>query len=348
MSRKKLIGKVVSVTYAGLFMYSGWGKLKSAGRSAFEQTLSELGVPDTMQRPLGGGISIGELVLGLSNLSCSTLARRVSGGVLGVFAAVGVFAQSSGKTTYCNCFGSAHGEKLGLGTAFRNLVLLLPGVFVDPSVKNLGRLGTKSNGESRLGAAWIPALGILIQGLQIVYLAVISKKQQEIAIQSRDSSINRPRANRDFEVDISGSRIPNFQLLDLNNDTVSRDDILSGGLPIAMVFIDPGGCERCFDLLEPLKNLCAKSAGNIGIVIISTKSDKFPPEVFEGVSGARILFQEKYEYFQEIDLKKVPAGLILDRTGTVIRGFVVGKDEVVDAVSYSVWSNSTTADASVN
>lgn len=71
-------------------------------------------------------------------------------------------------------------------------------------------------------------------------------------------------------------------------------------------------------------------------------------EVFGGVSGATILFQEKYEYFQEIDLKKVPAGLMLDRTGTVIRGFVVGKDEVIDAVSYLAWSNSTTTNSSVN
>lgn len=231
-------------------MYSGSEKLKSKGRSAFEETLGELGVPEPMQRPLGGGIIIGELILGLSNLSCSTLARRVSGGVLGVFAAVGVLAQSSGKTTYCNCFGSAHGEKLGLRTALRNLALLMPGILIDPSVKKLGRIGTKNIGKSTVRAAWIPALGIVIQGVQIVYLAIIAKKQQQMAIQVRDNSSNRPRANRDFEVDISGSRIPNFQLLDWNNNTISRDDIISRGLSIAMVFIDPGGARDASTLLS--------------------------------------------------------------------------------------------------
>lgn len=255
-------------------------------------------------------------------------------GTLIVFSSVAGMAQKTGRRPYCNCFGSIARDRLGWSTIRRNLLLALPGLALEVGqVEGLRANVVKRSLAIRLRSRQldINLLRMLLGGVQFAYLVIVARNQQRLmTVVSR--TMQTPQSGT-LTNRMSGTVVEDFALTDLRGTSVTRSDVLAHHRPVGMVFIDPTGCERCIELVNPIAELGRELEGKAILVIVTTRGSEFGVESYAAVApnhaNVYVLFQNGYEYFEKIGISKVPSACVLNRNGVVLTEFAVGHEAVL-------------------
>lgn len=120
-------------------LVAGVGKL--VGLEAFCDTLSSVGVPRAARRCTAIGIAIAEITLGVGLWVpvVHRWAALVSAFLLGAFSLAGLLFDS--RRVRCNCFGPLFDDRLGKGTAIRNLPLVVGAFWIGANASPVGTFG---------------------------------------------------------------------------------------------------------------------------------------------------------------------------------------------------------------
>jgi uncharacterized membrane protein YphA (DoxX/SURF4 family) len=118
---QEMIGVCVAFV-ATLFLYAGTAKLLSL--SAFRRDLLLIPyLPRSWSRPIGVGVPLAEVAIGISLLLGLEAGKIAAIAMLTVFSTIALLAHSRNQQVPCNCFGVDHSEQLSLATIARNSVL---------------------------------------------------------------------------------------------------------------------------------------------------------------------------------------------------------------------------------
>lgn len=329
---KKTTYGIICVTYSVIFILSGISKTMNL--SQFQSTLGELGVKKHLQRSISIMVVAIELFVGVLCLTLPRLALRLAIVLLALFSAIAGVAEVRGKHPSCRCFGSVSDTPIGWSTIRRNAVLMLPGIVleVSPNLSRFANMNKSSGvGVSKSRPVTVVAL-MLLAALQVFYGILIARSQQRV--EGKLTELQKIPASSGDKISRRGEMIPDFQLDNLDGISVSWKEISSQNLPVALVFIDPSGCNKCIQLLSPIVELSKELAGRANIVVVTTKGEKYGTDAYfvarDTGPNLLVLFQEHYEVFEAIRVEKVPSALIAATNGKITEGFFHGEQEIIN------------------
>jgi uncharacterized membrane protein YphA (DoxX/SURF4 family) len=242
---------------AVVFTVAGLAKL--AAPRALRETLLEFGLPSRAAAVGAFALPLAELAVAV--LLLPTVTARWA--ALGAFVLLGGFcvaigrALARGERPECGCLGSVHSEPIGPGTLVRDVVLAAVAVFVAAA-------GPGRSAGDVFGGVHVSALAIVFGG--IVALQGWFLRQlfgQNGRLLARVRALEGDATQRALEGLAIGSEAPALELPDHR----ALDEVLAGGLPVALVFSSPG-CESCTQLLPELRRLRAERDGELEILLI--------------------------------------------------------------------------------
>ncbi|WP_353063680.1 MauE/DoxX family redox-associated membrane protein [Tunturibacter psychrotolerans] len=320
-----------------VFLIAGVAKFVS--RQSTREMLEDFGLPDSL-------VPVSIILLPLSEL-CVAVALFItpsarSGGVaaltlLGAFC-VGIGVNLHfGRRPSCQCFGQLGSSPVSRYTIFRNLLLMaLAGVVLwRPSAYTALALPIQQ------AALLLAVFGICL-GLFIVFLLFQLTAQngrillafEELSSRQPGTALSGAATSRAINTGVGlpiGSRAPNFQLAELSGRLRTLADLLHGGSPLLLTFVDPG-CGPCHALLPSLVRWQHEDP-RLRFILISRGTAE---ENLEKVANARnipVLLQVDREVQQVYEALGTPSMLHVAPDGSIGSGVAQGSEQIGALVS---------------
>ncbi len=326
---------ICRLSLALVFLMAGVAKFVS--RQSTREMLEDFGLPDSL-------IPVSIILLPLSEL-CVAFALFITpsarpGGVaaltlLGAFC-VGIGVNLHfGRRPSCQCFGQLGSSPVSRNTIFRNLLLMaLAGVVIwRPSTYHALALPIQQ------AALLLAVFGIGLGLLSVFLLFQLTAQNGRMLLALEELSARQPspagaapaRAiNTGVGLPI-GSPAPHFQLPDLSGRARTLADLLRGGIPLLLTFVDPG-CGPCHALLPSLVRWQHEDS-RLRFILISRGT---PEENLEKVASARnipVLLQADREVQQVYEAFGTPSMLHVAPDGFIGSGVAQGSEQIGALVS---------------
>lgn len=294
-------------------VFAAAGVAKLADRDGSRQAIVDFGVPAALVGPLGVFLPLAELAVAAALVPTTT----AWWGAVGALALLSLFAAAiganlaRGRKPECRCFGQLHSAPAGWSTLARNAILAAPAAFV------VWRGGEEGVGPSVIG--WVGTLSAA-QGLGLFAAVLVAGLLAA-----------RWWAQRTAGLPV-GAPAPAFDLLDLEDERVTLDYLLSFGKPVLLFFTDPG-CDYCAELLPEAGRWQDELADELTIAILSCDD----PEENRAMSNehglSRVLLEEDLEVSEAYRVSGTPSAVLVTLDGTIGSSLAESAEEIEDLVS---------------
>lgn len=264
MSALAFASFVARLLLAAIFAVAAWAKVRD--REATRMAAMGLGVPRPLSRPVAAVLPAVELLVAVALIvtALAPIGALAAAMLLGAFTVLLAGNLVAGRRPACACFGAASASPIGGATLGRNAVLLVAAALVaargvDGGADALGAFSALSVAQiwamAALGVSAVAfACGVRLAVDLVAQNGRLLERVERLEHQM-SSSISPPQLppveSRRRPGLPTGAAAPRFALADLRSATVSIDDLLSGGLPLVLVFVEPA-CAACVALGDEL------------------------------------------------------------------------------------------------
>jgi uncharacterized membrane protein YphA (DoxX/SURF4 family) len=301
---------------------------KLADRRGTQATLVEFGLPAVFAAP--GAIALPVVELSIAVLLLPTLTAQwgalAAAATLIVFSAAIVRSLARGEQPDCNCFGQLHPVPVGPPALLRNLALA--GVAVAVAAAGPGQsLSTALAGVNPLAA------------VAVVTLVAILASQSWFGyhlFRQNGRLLERIRALEDRREEQQGrqhpglpesTQAPEFELPDIAGRRRSLEQLLAGGLPVALAFLDPD-CGACTPLLPRLAQLRSERAGELELAILTRGGRDETRARINGYEFDTVLLQVEHEVADAFHIHRVPSAVLVGADGRIASPVAVGPSAI--------------------
>jgi uncharacterized membrane protein YphA (DoxX/SURF4 family)/peroxiredoxin len=293
---------------------------KLADRDGSRRAAREFGVPESLAEPFSLLLPLAELAIAAALLPGAS-ARAAAAAAAALFLAFAVAVAAvliRGRRPDCHCFGRLHPTPVGRGTIGRNAALVAMAGLA--AVAGPG----KGVGEGLAGVDVTPvgvALTVvaLVLGLEGWFGWQLFRQNgrliERVQALEESTAVGGVHVRESAGLTV-GEHAPGFVLDDLNGGRRALDDLLAGGLPVALVFSDPD-CGACAGLVPQLEQIGEERAGSLEIALISRGTPADNRARLEGRRLDHILLQREREVFAAYGVHTVPSATIVDEHGRI-------------------------------
>lgn len=318
---------LVRLTLTGVFAISGVAKL--ADHAGTRRALEGFGVPPRFTSPLVLLLPIAELATAALLLPASVAGLGVACALalLGVFTIAIAVALARGRTPPCNCFGQLSARPISRRTLARNgLLLALAGslawagrdtshpdfIIWARSIESSGIMLalTALNSAVIVGLAWLALMLWRQQGRLLVRLDALEANRLAPPARAR-----MPEGVAPAGLPL-GAVAPDFELLDLAGQRVTRNALLERGNPLLLIFVDPG-CGPCNVFLPTVAEWQRSVATRLSITVVSrgTAAENRAKQEAYGIQN--LLFQRDAELATAYGVGIVPSAVVITPDGHI-------------------------------
>ena len=314
------------VVLAATFVTSGTAKLFDP--TGTRKALHDLGAPAALAPPLSRVLPWIELAvaLGLFVTATSWLASGVAAGLLAVFTAVIARNLIAGRRPDCRCFGQIGAGPIGRGTVARNVVLLAiatvpvaagPDVGGPDLVGGAAALLTHEPVGVTLGIAL--AIGLAIQSR---FLGQLLAQNGRLLVR-----LEQLEERRGLQLDPTpgppavglaiGAQAPSFSLVGLHGETLTLAALTAIGLPVGIVFMDPG-CGPCNAMLPDLGRWQREHVGRLTLAVVSRGTPEANRAKAAEHGLRHVLLQKNREVADSYRAPATPSAVVVSPEGLIV------------------------------
>jgi hypothetical protein len=253
-----------------------------------------------------------------------------------LFSAAIALARVRGEEPDCHCFGRLHAAPAGRATLARNVALAGVTAFVlvagwnDSGASVAGAFGGLS-GAAAAGVAGGIVLGGLLALQGWFSWQLFRQNGRLIArVEALETTLGGESA---YDGGLpTGSEAPAFELPDLDGRSVSLEDLLSPGLPLVLVFSDPG-CGACGPLMPTIGRLQRARQGELETAVVTHVGAQENIARLGDAAIEPVLLQREHEVAEAYAANGVPAAVLIDPDGTIASPLAWGAAGVEELLS---------------
>jgi thiol-disulfide isomerase/thioredoxin len=326
------------VLLAGVFVVAAVGKLMDLPGS--RRALVGFGVSESVANYAGTLLPFLELAVAASLLVQPSARWGAAGALilLGAFVAGITRALMRGQTPDCHCFGRIHSAPAGRSQIGRNSVLAAVAAFViveGPGPTINGWVAARTAAE---------VVAVLLGTAVLLLLAACFQLWRD---RERFSAAIAELSRTGMRPGLSvGTLAPDFSARDMDGAVFTLEDLRSRGLPVALIFGEPG-CGPCSAILPALPRWQQNLAGTltIGLVGLPTyvRYDRLAAKTGASI---REVYERDPELAREVDelnalltsyrLRATPSAVIVTSEGTIASATVDGRPAIEALIHLAV------------
>lgn len=346
---------IVRLLLVAIFGLSGIAKLFDPEGS--EKAFGDFGLPKFLQKPMVYLLPAFELAVAgtLLFVTTSWFGAIGAAGLFVIFTVGMLYQMAKGNAPDCHCFGQIRSEPVGVTSVLRNVAfLILAGFLVLQGQNTQGLSLVNSNQDIMQIVIGIAVVVLLLAA--VLFLKKISEQQTQIMrrielmelVAREGDAVERDHAGHPHEGMPIGAVVPEFELPDLNGETVSKGSLLAEKLPTLFLFVSPT-CNPCKALVPEFDSWQKGLAGKINFVFISNGNAAENRDKFGSNVSKVMLLQKDREVTDLLRAKWTPTALLMDGEGRIashaaagdnaIRE-LVGKLRTDDPAKFSYFTNS--------
>ncbi len=329
----------IRLLISGVFLISGVAKtLDFRGARVAARNF---GAPHRISGFVAGSLIGAELLIGV--LLLFNISARIGAAASFALLAIFVIAISRllfrGETPDCHCFGQIQTQPVGKSLLVRNFVLLglslflvLVPVFEIDFVAVFLREMSGISAVSALFGLFLVTIGAL--------LAVIPLMSKLRGSRDKLADLNASDlARKGLENQISaepglpvGAGISEFELIDMNGETLSLHSVLQDGLPVLVVFVGPN-CVPCGALADNFEEWAIELEEKARVLLISDGGHALNMEKFGTVNCSRMLLQRNNAANEAFNVRWTPAAVVLGRNQRIASRSAFGDSAMRELVA---------------
>lgn len=308
---------------AAVFGVAAFGKL--ADREGSEKALNDFRVPKALVPALIYLLPLSEIVVAISLLfvEISWFGAIGAAGLFAVFTGGMVYQFAKGNAPDCHCFGQIHSEPVGVSSILRNVALIAIAVVLivaGPLNQGVNLAGTDQDVmQFVIGIAVIGLLAVVVY-----FLKKISEQQVQIMrrielmelVAQEGGSVEREEVSSPHEGLPIGGHFPDFELLDVNANSVSLTRLKEQATPTLFFFVSPT-CNPCKALLPEIDAWRKELMGKVNFVFISNGKAQDNIDKFGNDPMRPILLQKQRELAEAVKAQWTPTVILMDANGRV-------------------------------
>lgn len=314
---------ILRFALAAVFGIAGIAKLFDPAGS--EKAFGDFGLPKFLAKPMVYLLPAVELAIAgmLLFITTSWFGAIGAAGLFVIFTTGMLYQMAKGNAPDCHCFGQIHSEPVGVTSVLRNAVFLILAAFIVLQGRTAQGLSLVNSDQDIM--QFVIGIAVLVLLFTaVLFLKKISEQQTQIMrrielmeLVARDGGeVERDEAGHPNEGLPIGAIVPNFELPDLNGETVSVESLRSERLPVLFLFVSPT-CNPCKALLPEFDLWQKELAGKINFVFISNGDASENREKFDGDAAKVMLLQKDREITNLLKAKWTPTALLMDADGRV-------------------------------
>ncbi len=308
---------------ATVFGVAAFGKL--ADRDGSEKALNDFGVPKALVPALIYLLPISEIVVAILLLfvEISWFGAIGAAGLFAVFTGGMVYQFAKGNAPDCHCFGQIHSEPVGVSSILRNVALIaIAVVLIVAGPANQGVNLARTDQDVMQFVIGVAVIGLL--ATVVYFLKKISEQQVQIMrrielmelVAQEGGSVEREEVSSPHEGLPIGGHFPDFELLDVNANTVSLTRLKEQATPTLFFFVSPT-CNPCKALLPEIDAWRKELMGKVNFVFISNGKAQDNIDKFGNDPMRPILLQKQRELAEAVKAQWTPTVILMDANGRV-------------------------------
>lgn len=342
---------IARLALAAVFAVAGVAKLMDLAGS--RKAVADFGVPERLAPAAGLALPLAELGIALLLLPTATARWGALGALILLLAFIAAIGASlaRGRAPDCHCFGQLHSEPAGPSTLVRNGILAAVAAFVlvagwsDSGASLADPFGDLSAFDATLLVGELLLLGVVA----LLGWAVVQLMSQNGRLLTRLDEIEAGRAGEPSAAAPAagpaqtatrptgqpvGTTAPDFSLPDQIGTTVTLENLRPAGSRLLLLFTDPG-CGPCRQVLQHVRQWrqAARASDPLQIEVIS-QGDRMANVARVHEYGLdRVLLQQGREVAQAYAVGGTPAGVLIERDGTIGAPLAGGFEAIRDLVA---------------
>jgi peroxiredoxin/uncharacterized membrane protein YphA (DoxX/SURF4 family) len=285
---------------------------KFADQPGTRRALADFGAPSGSLKALGLLLPLAELATAVALLfQPSARWGALSAAILLVVFVAGIArAMARGEAPDCHCFGQISSSPAGPRTLVRNVVLIVPAIFLvayGPGTSIDAWVSARSTAE--LVAFFTGVAGVAL-GAMCVRLWLTNRRL-------RDDLERANEALAAFPPGLPiGADAPDFALPNVDGRMTTLEALLAEGKPIALVFVSQN-CDACHVMLPDLARWQTTLPDRITIALLGTGKKKELRKLAEGYGLTNMLVQDEAEVFRAYHAAATPSVVIVGPDGHI-------------------------------
>lgn len=314
---------VLRLALATVFGVAAFGKL--ADREGSEKALNDFGVPKSLIPASVYLLPISEIAVAITLLfvEVSWFGAIGAAGLFAVFTSGMIYQLAKGNAPDCHCFGQIHSEPVGMTGILRNVALLaIAVVLIVAGRANQGVNLTSTNQDVMEFVIGIAVIGLL--AAVVYFLKKISEQQVQIMrrielmelVSQEGGEVAREEVTHPHEGLPIGGHFPDFELLDVNANTVSLATLKEQGTPTLFFFVSPT-CNPCKALIPEIDQWRKELMGKVNFVFVSNGKAQDNIDKFGNDPMRPILLQKQRELAEAVKAQWTPTVILMDANGRV-------------------------------
>lgn len=329
---------VLRLALTGVFGVAAFGKL--IDREGSKKALNDFGVPKVLVPAFIYLLPSAEILVGVSLLfvEVSWFGAIGAASLFALFTGGMIYQYAKGNAPDCHCFGQIHSEPVGVTSILRNLALLAIAVVLIVA----GRANQGLNLVSAEQNVMQVVIGIAVIGLLaavIYFLKRISEQQVQIMrrielielVSQEGGSVERQEVSSPHEGLPIGGHFPDFELFDLNANTVSLTKLKEQEMPTLFFFVSPT-CNPCKALLPEIDAWRKELMGKVNFVFVSNGKAQDNIDKFGNDPMRPILLQKQREVAEAVKAQWTPTVILMDANGRVASHATAGDVAIRDLI----------------
>lgn len=336
-------GVVLGIRLLLAVVFGVAGMAKLADREGSRSALDGFGLPARLTKPGAVVLPLAELLVAAGLLVPVSAWWALAGAstMLAVFITAIMVSMARGVAPDCHCFGQLHSEKAGWRTLARNFLLAAVagvGVAAGASASRISPWGWL---RAISAAEQILTLVTVVLGLTVLVFGwlVLELLRQHGRILVRLEALEGDPASRNATQTglPAGALAPAFQLESLDDQPMSLAALQARGLPVLLVFTDPG-CGPCNALLPDVARWQRELRAELTIALVSRG------ELDQNRAKARqyalrdVLVQKDHEVAADYHAYGTPAAVVVTAVGRIASQVAVGTRAITALVEDSLAS----------
>jgi peroxiredoxin/uncharacterized membrane protein YphA (DoxX/SURF4 family) len=322
---------LLRVTLAAVFGLAGFAKL--ADRLTAARSLVDFGVPASVANPAAVLLAAVELTCAIALLPATSAWFGAVGvmAMLVLFITVIAASLARGRRPACHCFGQLHSKPIGAHTLVRDFVLLL-------AAGNIVALGRGQSGSSLADVArsaalasptsWLVALSLAsTTGLILIAFHLLKQNGRLLLrLEAIEAKLGIDSAAALAPGLPAGAAAPSFMLPSLDDGRVSLATLRHRGLPVLLVFAEPG-CGACEALLSDVGVWQRRHADRLTVAVVSRGDAETNRTKAARHEVRRVLLQQDREVSEAYKVAGIPSAVLITE-GAVSSPLAVGADAI--------------------
>jgi methylamine dehydrogenase accessory protein MauD len=306
---------VARLLLASLFAVAAVGKL--ADRAGSKQAMVDFGVPTPLAAPLGVLLPLVELTVAAALIPTSTAWWSALGALTLLLLFVGGIGANlaRGRKPDCRCFGQLRSEPAGLKTLARNVVLAAVAGFIvwrgygNAGASAIGWLAAFSTAQVAGLVVGLAVLGVV--AAQCWILLHLLRQYGRLLV--RVESLEEGPPAEGLPV---GETAPDFELPDLEGETLTLESLRGRGKPVVLLFTDPD-CGPCKELFPDVGRWQEEHSDKLTIAVVSRGQPDENATMASEHGLSNVLMQEKWEVLHAYRAGATPSGVLIGADGTI-------------------------------